>query len=52
MSLNTKIIINDNLIQSFLMAIDNKNREEIKTLYNEKYNVEKDDVILEIYKKG
>ena len=54
MSLNTKIIINDNLIQSFLMAIDNKNREEIKILYNEKYknNFEKDDVVLEIYQKN
>jgi len=45
--------INDNLIQSYLKAIDNKKKEEIKILYNEKYNdnAEKD-VVFEMYIKN
>jgi len=34
--INNKIV-NDNLIQSFLIAIDGKSKEGIKILYNEKY---------------
>jgi len=35
--------INDNLIQSYLTAIDNKSKEKIEILYNEnnKYNIKK-----------
>jgi len=44
-------IIN-NLIQSYLTAIDNKDKNKIKTLYNEynKHDIEKD-VVYEMYKK-
>ena len=40
----------DNLIQSYLMAIDNKNKEEVKFLYNERYkkNIE-NDIVFEMY---
>jgi len=49
---NTKNVINDNLIQYYLMTIDNKNKEDIKFLNkNNKCNVEKD-IVYEIYNKN
>ena len=49
-NLITNTIINDNLIQSFLIAIDNKNKEEIKFLYNEKYKKSiENDIVFEMY---
>jgi len=41
-----------NLIQSYLTAIDNKNKKKIKELYykNIKNNIEKD-IVYELYKK-
>ena len=49
-NLITNKIINDNLIQSFLIAIDNKNKEEIKFLYNEKYKKgTENDIVFEMY---
>ena len=49
-NLITNKIITDNLIQSFLIAIDNKNKEEIKFLYNEKYNKGiENDIVFEMY---
>ena len=57
---NTKIInkndikkvSDNNLIQSYITAIDNKNKNEIEILYNKnnKSNIEKD-IVYEIYKK-
>jgi len=40
----------DNLIQSYLLAIDNKNKKELEILYNKnkKNNIEKD-IVYEIY---
>jgi len=42
--------VDDNLIQSYLLAIDNKNKKKIEILYNEnnKNNIEKD-IVYEIY---
>jgi len=49
---NIKIFINGNLIQSYLKAIDNKNKEKIKFLYNEKYkNIVKKILFLEYIRK-
>jgi len=49
----TKNVSDDNLIQSYLMAIDNKNKKEIEDLYqlNNKNNIEKD-IVYEIYNKN
>jgi len=45
--------INDNLIQAYLIAIDNKNKTEIEILYNEynKYSIKKD-IIYEMYNEN
>jgi len=50
---NIEKFINNNIIQSYLMAIDNKNKEDIIYLYNEnsKNNIEKD-TVYEIYKEN
>ena len=50
---STKEIINDNLIQSYLIAIDNKNENEIEILQktNNKNNIEKN-IVYEIYNKN
>jgi len=51
--LKNKKVNNDNLIQSYVIAIDNKNHEEIKFLYNENNdNYTEKDIVFEIYKKN
>jgi len=46
---NSKIIIDENLIQLYLNAIDNKNKKEIEFLYNnDKRNNNEKDIVYEI----
>jgi len=44
---------NYNIIQSYLTAIDNKNKEKMKDLYNKRneHNIE-NDIVSEIYKRN
>jgi len=50
---NTQEVLDGNLIQSYLMAINNKNKKEIEILYkiNSKNNIEKV-MVYEIYNKN
>jgi len=51
--INIKNVNKDNLIQSYLMAIDNKNIKEIETLYNESNkNNNEVDIVYEMYNKN
>jgi len=47
---NTELVNKDNLIQSYLTAIDNRNKKKIEILYD-KNNIVKD-VVYEMYKKN
>jgi len=52
--LENKKVNNANLIQTYLMAIDNKNKEDIKFLYNENNsnNVIEKDIVFEMYNEN
>ena len=44
--------IDDNLIPSYLMAIDNKNKKDIENLCNNNKNKIENDIVYEIYNKN